>query len=242
MTEARATILVVEDEPEIRRFLRSSLGAEGYRVVESETGERGAIDAGTHKPDLAIVDLGLPDLDGIEVIKRIRGWSPMPILVLSARAQERSKIEALDAGADDYVTKPFGVGELLARVRVALRHGARPSTGKETLELGETRIDFEKRVARKNNAEIHLTPIEFRLLATLAKHLGMVVTHRQLLREVWGPSHVEHTHYLRIYLKQLREKLEADPVRPKHLLTETGVGYRLVTDDTEDGVRAPSPN
>jgi two-component system KDP operon response regulator KdpE len=228
VTEARATILVVEDEPEIRRFLRSSLGAEGYRVVEAETGARGAIDAATHKADLAIVDLGLPDVDGIEVIRKIRGWSPMPILVLSARAQERSKIEALDAGADDYVTKPFGVGELLARVRVALRHGARPATGKEILQLGEARIDFEKRLARKGNVEIHLTPIEFRLLAALAKHLGMVVTHRQLLREVWGPSHVEHTHYLRIYMKQLREKLEADPVRPKHLLTETGVGYRLV--------------
>jgi two-component system KDP operon response regulator KdpE len=232
MTEARATILVVEDEPEIRRFLRSSLGAEGYRVVESETGERGAIDAGTHKPDLAIVDLGLPDLDGIEVIKRIRAWSPMPILVLSARAQERSKIDALDAGADDYVTKPFGVGELLARVRVALRHATQPSSGRE-MSFSDVVISFEKRIARKGNAEIHLTPIEFRLLACLAKHLGMVVTHRQLLREVWGPSHVEHTHYLRIYMKQLREKLETDPVRPKHLLTETGVGYRLVDSGTE---------
>jgi two-component system, OmpR family, KDP operon response regulator KdpE len=231
VTEPRATILVVEDEPEIRRFLRSSLGAEGYRVVEAETGGRGAIDAATHKPDLAIVDLGLPDVDGVEVIRRIRGWSPMPILVLSARAQERSKIEALDAGADDYVTKPFGVGELLARVRVALRHATRPTTGATTLSFDNTTIDFEKRQARRDGAEVHLTPIEFRLLAALAKHLGMVVTHRQLLREVWGPSHVEHTHYLRIYMKQLREKLEADPVQPKHLLTETGVGYRLVVDD-----------
>jgi two-component system KDP operon response regulator KdpE len=230
MTEPRATILVVEDEPEIRRFLRSSLGAEGYRVVEAETGGRGAIDAGTHKPDLAIVDLGLPDLDGVEVIRKIRAWSPMPILVLSARAQERSKIEALDAGADDYVTKPFGVGELLARVRVALRHATQPAAGKE-LAFSDVRINFEKRIARKGNADIHLTPIEFRLLACLAKHLGMVVTHRQLLREVWGPSHVEHTHYLRIYMKQLREKLEADPVQPRHLLTETGVGYRLVAND-----------
>jgi two-component system KDP operon response regulator KdpE len=230
MTEPRSTILIVEDEPEIRRFLRSSLDADGYRVVEAESGHRGAIDAGTHKPDLAIVDLGLPDIDGIEVIRRIRSWSPMPILVLSARAQERSKIEALDAGADDYVTKPFGVGELLARVRVALRHARRPSTGKE-LVLGESRINFEKRVAMRAGEEVHLTPIEFRLLGCLAKHLGMVVTHRQLLREVWGPSHVEHTHYLRIYLKQLREKLEADPVRPRHLLTETGIGYRLVADE-----------
>jgi two-component system KDP operon response regulator KdpE len=230
VTAPHPTILVVEDEPEIRRFLRSSLGAEGYRVVESETGARGAIDAGTHKPDLAIVDLGLPDVDGIEVIRRIRGWSPMPILVLSARAQERSKIDALDAGADDYVTKPFGVGELLARVRVALRHATHPQSGK-ILALGNVRVDFDKRQAKRDDTEVHLTPIEFRLLACLAKHLGMVVTHRQLLREVWGPSHVEHTHYLRIYMKQLREKLEVDPVRPKHLLTETGVGYRLVADD-----------
>lgn len=230
MTEARATILVVEDEPEIRRFLRSSLGAEGYRVVEAETGVRGAIDAATHKPDLAIVDLGLPDLDGVEVIRRIRGWSPMPILVLSARAQERSKIEALDAGADDYVTKPFGVGELLARVRVALRHATQPSSGKELI-FSDLTINFEQRRASKAGSEVHLTPIEFKLLACLAKHLGMVVTHRQLLREVWGPSHVEHTHYVRIYMKQLREKLETDPVRPRHLLTETGVGYRLFADD-----------
>jgi len=230
MTEPRSTILVVEDEPEIRRFLRSSLGADGYRVVEAESGSRGAIDAGSQKPDLAIVDLGLPDIDGVEVIRRIRSWSPMPILVLSARAQERSKIEALDAGADDYVTKPFGVGELLARVRVALRHALRPSSGK-ALSFGDVTIDFEKRRAVRKDVEVHLTPIEFRLLGVLAKHLGLVVTHRQLLREVWGPSHVEHTHYLRIYMKQLREKLEADPVRPRHLVTETGIGYRLVADE-----------
>jgi two-component system, OmpR family, KDP operon response regulator KdpE len=230
MTEPRSTILVVEDEPEIRRFLRSSLGADGHRVVEAESGSRGAIDAGTHKPDLAIVDLGLPDIDGVEVIRRIRSWSPMPILVLSARAQERSKIEALDAGADDYVTKPFGVGELLARVRVALRHVRRPGIGKD-LVLGEARINFEKHVATVGGQDVHLTPIEFRLLGCLAKHLGMVVTHRQLLREVWGPAHVEHTHYLRVYMKQLREKLEADPVRPRYLVTETGIGYRLLADE-----------
>ncbi|HEY4066002.1 MAG TPA: response regulator [Burkholderiaceae bacterium] len=234
MTEPRATVLVVEDEPEIRRFLRSSLGAEGYRVFEAETGERGAIDAGTHKPDLAVVDLGLPDLDGIEVIRRIRSWSSMPIVVLSARAQERSKIEALDAGADDYVTKPFGVGELLARVRAALRHALRPGAGK-ALAFGNVKVDFEKREAERAGAPVHLTPLEFRLLGCLAKHLGLVVTHRQLLREVWGPSHVEHTHYLRIYMKQLRDKLEADPLRPRHLLTETGVGYRLVADEAEAG-------
>lgn len=231
MTEPRASILVVEDEPDIRRFLRSSLGAEGYRVVDAETGAGGAINAETHKPDLTIVDLGLPDIDGIEVIRRIRKWSPMPILVLSARAQEQSKVEALDAGADDYITKPFGVSELLARVRVALRHVHRTDTGKAVLALGTAKVDLEKRCALRSGAEVHLTPIEFRLLGCLAKHLGMVVTQRQLLREVWGPSHVEHTHYLRIYMKQLRDKLEADPVRPKYLITETGVGYRLLADE-----------
>ena len=225
------TILVVEDEPEIRRFLRSALDAEGYRVVESANARRGTIDAGTHKPDLAIIDLGLPDFDGREVIRQIRSWSSMPIVVLSARAQEQSKIQALDAGADDYITKPFGVGELLARVRVALRHAARSPAG-QVLHLGASMVDLEKRRATRDGAEVHLTPIEFRLLGCLAQHLGMVVTHRQLLREVWGPSHVEHTHYLRIYMKQLRDKLEADPVRPKYLITETGVGYRLLADET----------
>jgi len=223
------TILIVEDEPEIRRFLRSSLGSEGYRVVESANARRGAIDAGTHKPDMAVVDLALPDLDGKELIRQIRGWSSMPIVVLSARNQERTKIEALDAGADDYITKPFGVGELLARVRAALRHAARGPSG-TVLALGEARIDFEKRRAHRSGEEIHLTPIEFRLLACLAKHLDMVVTQRQLLTEVWGPTHVEHTHYLRVYMKQLRDKLEPDPVQPRYLLTETGIGYRLVAD------------
>jgi len=224
------TILVVEDEPEIRRFLRSSLGAEGFRVIESPTAERGAIDAGTHRPDLAIVDLALPDYDGRELIRQIREWSPMPIVVLSARHQEQTKIEALDAGADDYITKPFGVGELLARVRVALRHAARSPVG-QVLSLGGTRIELDKRRAVRDGAEVHLTPIEFRLLGALAKHLGMVVTHRQLLSEVWGPSHVGQTHYLRIYMKQLRDKLEEDPVRPRYLVTETGVGYRLLADE-----------
>jgi two-component system KDP operon response regulator KdpE len=233
MTEAHATILVVEDEPEIRRFLRTSLATEDYRVVEAETGERGAIEAGTLKPDLAIIDLGLPDIDGIEVIRRIRKWSPLPIIVLSARAREQSKVEALDAGADDYVTKPFAVGELLARVRVALRHAARAPSGDEILTFGEATADLRHRRVTRAGAEVHLTPLEFRLLICLARHLGMVVTHRQLLREVWGPSHVEHTHYLRIYMKQLREKLESDPVRPKHLLTETGVGYRLVAEEPD---------
>ena len=224
------TILVVEDEPEIRRFLRSSLGAEGYRIVEADTGRRGAIGAATHKADLAIVDLGLPDFDGREVIRRIREWSGMPIVVLSARTQERSKIEALDAGADDYITKPFGVGELLARVRAALRHAARSPAG-TALSFGSVQVDLEKRRASRAGSEVRLTPIEWRLLACLAKHLGRVVTHRQLLTEVWGPTHADQTHYLRIYMKQLRDKLEDDPVQPRYLLTETGAGYRLVTDD-----------
>jgi two-component system KDP operon response regulator KdpE len=232
MTELRATILVVEDEPEIRRFLRSALGAGGYRVVESENGARGIVDAGTHKPDLCIVDLGLPDIDGVEVIRQIRTWSLMPIIVLSARAREQAKIEALDAGADDYVTKPFGVGELLARLRVALRNAARTAAGEATVaRFGKVEVDLEHRQVLRDGLLIHLTPIEFRLLACLSQHLGMVVTHRQLMREVWGPAYVEQTHYLRIYMKQLREKLEEDPVRPSYLLTESGVGYRLVTDE-----------
>src|SRR5262249_33502081 len=169
--------------------------------------------------------------DGRELIRQIREWSPMPIVVLSARHQEQSKIEALDAGADDYITKPFGVGELLARVRVALRHAARTPLG-QVLKLGKANVDMEKRRALREGVEVHLTPIEFRLLAALAKHLGMVVTHRQLLSEVWGPSHVGQTHYLRIYMKQLRDKLEEDPVRPRYLVTETGVGYRLLADET----------
>ncbi|MGE5666749.1 MAG: response regulator [Betaproteobacteria bacterium] len=231
MADAHPTILVVEDEPEIRRFLRATLALEGYRVVESATGRRGAIDAGTHKPDLAIVDLALPDIDGTEVIRRIREWSPMPIIVLSARVQERSKIDALDAGADDYVTKPFGVGELLARVRAALRGAVRAGTGAPILRFGDSVVDLERRVASREGTDIRLTPTEFRLLAVLAKHLGMVVTHRQLLTEVWGPTHAADTHYLRIYMKQLRDKLEVDPVRPRHLQTETGIGYRMVVDE-----------
>ena len=231
MSDARATILIIEDEPEIRRFLRSSLTTEGYKVVEAETAGRGEIDAATHKPDLAIVDLGLPDFDGVELIRRIRKWSSMPILVLSARVQESAKIAALDAGADDYVTKPFGVGELLARVRVALRHVARAGTGESILNLGDAAIDLEARRATRAGAAVHLTPIEYKLVGCLAKHLGMVVTHRQLLSEVWGPSHTEDTHYLRIYMKQLRDKFEADPVQPRHFITETGVGYRLLVDD-----------
>jgi two-component system KDP operon response regulator KdpE len=221
-------ILVVEDEPEIRRFLRSSLEAEGCRVAESATARRGVIDAGTHKPDLVIVDLGLPDFDGVEVVRQIRRWSTVPILILSARTQERAKIDAFEAGADDYVTKPFGIGELLARIKVALRHAVRPQAAGQPLRFGEVTVDLERRTATRGAQPLHFTPIEFRLLAVLARHLGLVVTHRELLTEVWGPSHAGDTHYLRIYVKQLREKLERDPTRPDHLVTEIGVGYRLL--------------
>ena len=178
-----------------------------------------------------IVDLGLPDFDGVEVVRQVRQWSTVPILILSARTQERSKIDAFEAGADDYVTKPFGMRELLARIKVALRHAARSRTGGVVLHFDEAVVDLERRTATRDTAPLHLTPIEFRLLAALARHLGMVVTHRQLLAEVWGPSHVGDTHYLRIYVKQLRDKLEPDPLRPRHLVTEIGVGYRLVCGD-----------
>jgi len=229
MTGAGHLILIVEDEPQIRHFLRTTLTAEGYRVIEAETGQRGVIEAATHKPDLVMVDLGLPDLDGVEVVKRIRAWSTLPILILSARSAEADKVAALDAGADDYVTKPFGVGELTARLRVALRHAARGAKqdASASLRFGDIEVDLERRLVRAKDRIVHLTPIEFRLLGCLAKHGGMVLTHRHLLREVWGPSYVDQAHYLRIYMKQLRHKLEPDPARPRYLLTETGVGYRL---------------
>lgn len=230
-TPATASILIVEDEPGIRSFLRAAFAAEGYRVVESSTAHRATIDAASHKPDLALVDLGLPDLDGVEVVRSIRAWSPMPIIVLSARIQERAKIEALDAGADDYVTKPFAIGELLARVRAGLRHVIRGPSGAQVLRFGNVRVDLGARTAQRGDVELHLTRIEYRLLGVLARHAGMVVTHRQLLTDVWGPAHAGDTHYLRVYMKQLRGKLEEDPVRPVHLVTETGVGYRLLDDE-----------
>ena len=228
---AEPTILVIEDEPGMRRLLHAALGAEGYRIVESSGARRGVIDAGSHKPDMAMVDLGLPDGDGVDVIRRIREWSSMPILVLSARSHERSKVEALDAGADDYVTKPFAVGELLARVRAAMRHAVRGPSGDSVLQLGRVAIDLEGRRATRDGEEMRLTATEWRLLSVLARHVGRVATHKQLLTDVWGPTHAEDTHYLRVYMKQLRGKLEADPLQPRYLLTETGIGYRLVPDD-----------
>ena len=222
-------VLVVEDDSEIRRFIRAALESDGYRVFESETVARGVIDAGTRKPDVAILDLGLPDGDGIDFIRNVRTFSALPILVLSARTEETAKVAALDAGADDYLTKPFGVAELTARLRAMLRRGARTSENESPLvEFGNVTVDLANRSVRRAGAAVHLTPVEFRLLAQLVAHPGKVLTHRLLLREVWGPSHVEHSHYLRIYMAHLRRKLEADPARPRHLLTETGVGYRFL--------------
>lgn len=228
-TENRATILIVEDEREIRRFLRSSLSDSGFEVIESDTLRGGLVEAGTRKPDLVILDLGLPDGDGVDFIREVRAWSNLPIVVLSARETETDKIGALDAGADDYLTKPFSTGELLARVRAALRRTSSATLDAgSTVHFGTVEVDLARRQVTNNGAGVHLTPIEYRLLTTLLAHEGKVLTHRNLLREVWGPSYVEHNHYLRIYMGHLRHKLEEDPARPKHLLTETGVGYRFV--------------
>jgi len=223
-----ATIIVIEDEAQIRRFLRASLASEGYHVIEAENGKQGLTEAATRKPDLLILDLGLPDMDGVEVVKGVRAWSSVPIIILSARSQGSDKISALDAGADDYLVKPFDVGELLARIRVALRHLSSAANGEEGVFLVDVlKVDMIHRKVTVSNSEVHLTPIEYRLLTVLVKHAGKVLTHRLLLKEVWGPSYVEHTHYLRIYMRILRHKIEKDPARPRFLLTEVGVGYRL---------------
>ncbi len=232
MTLASRAILVVEDEPQIRRVLRTLLELERFRIIEADSAARGLTEARTHKPDLVIIDLGLPDRDGMEVIAGIRSWSRVPIIVLSARSDESDKVAALEAGADDYVTKPFGVRELSARVQVALRHIAATGTAGAALTIGDWRIDLKARTARAaDRRELHLTPIEYRLLEVLGQHIGLVVTHRTLLQQVWGPGSAEQTHYLRVYMKQLRAKLEPDPTRPRWLLTETGVGYRLAQHD-----------
>jgi two-component system KDP operon response regulator KdpE len=228
MTARPPVVVVVEDERQIRRFVRTALEAEGLNVFESETGKEGLIEAATRKPDLIILDLGLPDGDGLDFIRDLRGWSYLPIIVLSARSGETDKIRALDQGADDYLIKPFSIGELLARIRVALRRRA-AGGGESVFGFGDVEIDQSQRTVRRAGESVHLTPIEYRLLTTLIRNPGKVLTHRQLLREVWGPSHVDRSHYLRIYMGHLRQKLEADPARPKHLLTETGVGYRFYT-------------
>ncbi|MDA8417328.1 MAG: two-component system response regulator KdpE [Betaproteobacteria bacterium] len=224
-----STVVLIEDEKQIRRFVRVALESEGCQVIEAITGERGLIEAATRKPDLIILDLGLPDRDGLEVLRDLRGWSQIPVIVLSARTQEEDKIHALDCGADDYLTKPFGVGELLARVRAQLRrHQLSGDIGQSRISFGHIQVDRAKRLVTTLTGEhIHLTSLEYRLLAYLLAHPGKVLTHRELLREVWGPSHVESPHYLRVYMGNLRKKLEADPARPDFLLTESGLGYRF---------------
>ncbi len=229
MTAAEPLILVVEDEPQMLKFLRASLGAHGYRLVESVTAADGIAQAAARTPDVILLDLGLPDLDGLDVAARIREWTRTPIIVISARGQDEDKIRALDAGADDYLTKPFSVGELLARIRVALRHTAGTGSSAEpsVFRAGELSVDLASRQVLAGGAEVHLTPTEYKLLALLVRHAGRVVTHRQLLKEVWGPSHVEHTEYLRVFMGQLRHKLEREPARPRYIMNEPGVGYRL---------------
>jgi two-component system KDP operon response regulator KdpE len=229
MAEPSPVVILVEDERQIRRFVRTALEAEGWNVHETDTLRQGLIDAGTRKPDLIILDLGLPDGDGMEFLHDLRGWSKVPVIVLSARVGEQDKIEALDAGADDYLTKPFGVGELLARVRAASRRrrDAGATIG-SVFEFGDVKIDLSLRTVHKNGESVHLTPIEYRLLSLLIANFGKVLTHRQILREVWGPSHTGDGHYVRVYMGHLRQKLEDDPAQPRHILTETAVGYRLV--------------
>ncbi|BDT73395.1 KDP operon transcriptional regulatory protein KdpE [Comamonadaceae bacterium OS-4] len=232
MSTPSPVAVLIEDEPQIRRFVRAALEAEGWQVFEAATAQHGLRDAATRKPDLVVLDLGLPDGDGLDVIRDVRSWSAVPIVVLSARVEEDDKIAALDAGADDYLTKPFGVGELLARVRANLRRprnaGSDGQADESLFRFGEVEVDRQARLVRRAGAEVHLTPIEYRLLLVLVTNAGRVLTHRQLLREVWGPSHAEQGHYLRVYMGHLRQKLEADPSQPQHLLTETAVGYRLM--------------
>jgi two-component system KDP operon response regulator KdpE len=230
MTETMFRILVIEDDAGLRDVLRALLEAEGYRVILAETGRRALIEARSHKPDAVLVDLGLPDRDGQDVIRRIREFSPVPIIVLSARTMESEKVLALDGGADDYVTKPFGSTELLARVRAALRRSARSTQQPETLRIGELEINLGTREAAGPAGTLHFTPIEYRLLACLARGHGLIVTQDQIIREVWGPDRVTDTRGLRSYVKLLREKIEPDPARPRFLVTDPGVGYRLIVE------------
>lgn len=233
MTDVALTVLVVEDEPSMAKFLRTSLSTEGYRVVLAATGAEALSLARTNNPDVVLLDLGLPDMDGMDVTKALREWSTRPIIIISARGQEEDKVRALDVGADDYLTKPFGTSELLARMRVALRHSQRAREGRTepVLAVGDWRVDLDKRQVFAGEREVHLTPNEYKLLAYLMKNAGKVLTHRQLLKEVWGPAYATQTHYLRVYMVQLRHKLEAEPAEPRRLLTEPGVGYRLRTDE-----------
>lgn len=232
MSQPVPIILVVEDEPQMRRFLRTALEVQELRVVEAATAKDGLVAATTHNPEVILLDLGLPDGDGIELARRVREWSRVPIIVISARGREADKVAVLDAGADDYLTKPFGVNELLARIRVALRHAVQIASpqGAPILEIGPLRLDLARRDVRVSGREVHLTPIEYRLLAFLAQNAGKVLTHRQILKEVWGPNYVTEIQYLRVFMAQLRRKVEIDPARPVLLLTEPGVGYRMRDD------------
>jgi two-component system KDP operon response regulator KdpE len=232
MDRPSPVILLIEDEPQMRRFLRAALGSHDYRLVEAANAKEGLAQAAGRNPDVILLDLGLPDTDGLEVTRRLREWSNKPIIVLSARGQEQDKVAALDLGADDYLTKPFGVDELLARIRVALRHAAIPpgASPDPVFEVGDLKMDLVRRQVFRGDEEVHLTPTEYKLLATLVRHAGKLLTHRQLLREVWGHNFATQTHYLRVYMMQLRQKIERDPTRPRLLLTEPGVGYRLKTE------------
>jgi two-component system KDP operon response regulator KdpE len=226
----KPVVLIVEDDSQIRRFLRATLTAEGYLYHEAVTAEEGLSQFNAQRPDLILLDLGLPDRDGLEVIRKVRASSKVPIVVLSARGEENDKIAALDLGADDYVAKPFGVGELLARIRATMRRSATITPEGAVLRFGAISVDMEKRLVEVNGQPVRLTPNEYKLLQVLLTHPGKVLTQRQLLNEVWGPSSVDQAQYLRVYVAQLRRKLEADPSRPKHLQTEPGVGYRLLID------------
>ncbi|MCL2450046.1 MAG: response regulator [Polyangiaceae bacterium] len=233
MTDPRPLILIVEDEAQMRTFVRLALTSHGYRTFEVDSGATGIQQAAAHTPDLMLVDLGLPDMDGVDVVKRTREWSAVPILIVSARGQESQKVEALDAGADDYITKPFGSAELLARIRVALRHATRSTQDPlgSVVTVGNIRVDLAKRLVFLGPNEVHLTPNEYKLLTVLLRHANKVLTHKQLLDQVWGPGHASQMQYLRVFMAQLRRKLEENPARPVHLLTEPGVGYRLKADE-----------
>ncbi|SAK79712.1 two component transcriptional regulator [Caballeronia catudaia] len=227
MSELRASVVVIEDDPHISRVLRATLHAHGITAIEAATAAAGLSEAATRKPDLIVMDLGLPDADGIDVIRELRGWTKTPIIVLSARTSEQAKVAALDAGADDYLTKPFGLPELLARLRAQLRRNVQSQQASPMIRFGDISVDLGKRQVTREGQPVRLTPIEYTLLTVLIRHAGCVLTHRQLLREVWGPEHVGDAHYLRVYMGHLRQKLERDPAQPAHFVTETGVGYRL---------------
>ena len=235
MSEEKELILLIEDEQQMRRFLRITLQSQGYRLIEASTAKEGLLQAASRNPDVVLLDLGLPDMDGLEVTSRLREWAQTPIIVISAREQEQDKVKALDAGADDYLTKPFNANELLARIRVATRHSVRSRSGRDepVFTLDNLRVDLSQRRVFLDDREVHLTPLEYKLLMVLIRHAGKVITHRQLLLDVWGPAHVNEVQYLRVYMTQLRHKLEADPARPRFLMNEPGIGYRLKYDPEE---------